>query len=93
MTGRPGDVNGDGIFDSADLAIVSQAGEFEDSIDGNSTFAEGDWNGDGDFTTDDLVFAFTLGGFTARPVAAVTPLLVSLDSAHTDEEAKRALVV
>ena len=93
VTGRPGDVNGDGIFDSADLAIVSQAGEFEDSIDGNSTFAEGDWNGDGDFTTDDLVFAFTLGGFTARPVAAVTPLLVSLDSAHTDEEAKRALVV
>ncbi|MCA9213464.1 MAG: lamin tail domain-containing protein, partial [Planctomycetales bacterium] len=46
-TGRPGDVNGDGVFDSSDLVAVLQAGEFEDAIDGNSTFAEGDWNGDG----------------------------------------------
>ncbi|MCA9214599.1 MAG: lamin tail domain-containing protein, partial [Planctomycetales bacterium] len=47
ITGRPGDVNGDGVFDSSDLTAVLQAGEFEDGIDGNSTFAEGDWNGDG----------------------------------------------
>ena len=62
-TGRPGDVNGDGIFNSEDLVAVQQVGEFEDNIENNSTFAEGDWDGDGDFTTADLVFAFTFGGY------------------------------
>ena len=73
-TGRPGDANGDGIFDSEDLVVVLQAGEFEDSIEGNSTFAEGDWDGDGDFTSEDLVLAFTLGGYHAAPVAASKPV-------------------
>ena len=58
-TVRPGDANGDGVFDSEDFVVVLQAGEFEDSIEGNSTFAEGDWDGDGDFTSEDLVLAFT----------------------------------
>lgn len=58
-----GDVNGDGVFDSQDLIAVLQAGEYEDDIDGNSTFEEGDWNGDGDFTSRDLVFAFQQGNF------------------------------
>ena len=56
-----GDANGDGIFNSSDLVLVFQAGEYEDAVAGNSTFAEGDWNGDGDFTTADLVLAFQLG--------------------------------
>jgi hypothetical protein len=54
----PGDANRDGIFDSADLVLVMQAGEFEDSALGNSSWAEGDWDGDGDFTTRDLIRAF-----------------------------------
>jgi hypothetical protein len=64
-----GDVNGDGVFSSSDLVIVFQASEFEDDVDGNSTFEEGDWNGDGDFTTADLVEAFLLGTY----IAAVIP--------------------
>ena len=66
----PGDANGDGIFSSEDLVLVSQAGEYEDDTNGNSTFFEGDWNGDGDFTSLDLVFAFTTTGFTVAETAA-----------------------
>ncbi|MCA9214817.1 MAG: hypothetical protein KDB27_17220 [Planctomycetales bacterium] len=55
---KPGDANGDGVFNSSDLVAAFIAGEFEDDIPGNSTFEEGDWNGDGDFTTADLVTAF-----------------------------------
>ncbi len=53
-----GDSNGDGVFSSDDLVKVLANGEYEDGIDGNSTFEEGDWNGDGDFDTSDFVFAF-----------------------------------
>jgi hypothetical protein len=58
-----GDANLDGRFDSSDLVLVLAAGEFEDRIDGNSTWAEGDWNCDGEFNTSDLVFALQSGGF------------------------------
>ncbi|MCA9213493.1 MAG: hypothetical protein KDB27_10535, partial [Planctomycetales bacterium] len=44
-----GDVNFDGVFDSADLVIVFQAGEYRDEIPQNSNWYEGDWNCDGDF--------------------------------------------
>ncbi len=66
--GRPvaGDSNGDGIFDSADLVLVFQIGEYEDGIPGNSTFEQGDWDGDGDFTTADFVFAFQQGTYTSE---------------------------
>ncbi|MCA9212096.1 MAG: tandem-95 repeat protein [Planctomycetales bacterium] len=59
----PGDSNGDGIFNSSDFVLVFQAGEYEDNIEGNSTFEEGDWDGDGDFTTNDFVFAFQFGQY------------------------------
>ena len=64
-----GDSNLDGIFNSTDLVQVFRAGENEDGIDGNSTWAEGDWNCDGDFGTADLVIAFQRGGYSplARP--------------------------
>ena len=71
--GRPGDANGDGIFNSADLTLVFQAGEYEDVIDGNSTFTEGDWNADGDFSSEDLVLAFIVGGYTLDATAVVKP--------------------
>ncbi len=58
---RPGDANRDGIFNTADLVLVWQAGEYEDNNENNSTWAEGDWNGDGDFTSADLVLAFQKG--------------------------------
>ncbi|MCA9211628.1 MAG: lamin tail domain-containing protein, partial [Planctomycetales bacterium] len=64
----PGDSNGDGLFNSSDLVLVFQAGEYEDGIDGNSTFEEGDWNGDGDFTTSDFVYALQFGHYE-KPAA------------------------
>lgn len=64
---RPtGDSNDDGIFDSADLILVLQAGEFDDDFRGNSTFDEGDWNGDGDFDAVDIVFALQAGTYDPR---------------------------
>ncbi|MEZ6116779.1 MAG: CotH kinase family protein [Pirellulaceae bacterium] len=63
-----GDSTGDGIFNSADLVAVFQAGEYEDGVAENSTFEEGDWNGDGEFSTQDLVFAFQQGTYVAAAV-------------------------
>jgi hypothetical protein len=59
----PGDSNRDGVFNSLDLTLVLQAGEYQDGIDGNSTLAEGDFNGDGDFDRMDLVFALQYGHY------------------------------
>ena len=66
----PGDSDGDGRFTTEDLVAVFVAGEYEDGIEGNSTFAEGDWDGDGDFTSQDLVYAFQQGSFIADAIAA-----------------------
>lgn len=66
-----GDANLDGEFDSTDLTLVFQAGEYEDNITLNSSWAEGDWNGDGDFESGDLIAAFQDGGYEMGPRAAV----------------------
>jgi hypothetical protein len=66
-----GDANLDGEFNSGDLIAVFQAGEYEDQITLNSTWAEGDWDGDGEFDSGDLVFAFQDGGYGMGPRAAV----------------------
>ena len=63
-----GDANDDGLFNSADLVLVLQAGEYKDR-DYNSTYDEGDWNGDGDFDSSDLVLAFQVGRYESRRVA------------------------
>jgi hypothetical protein len=63
-----GDVNFDGVFNSTDLLLISQAGEYEDDIPNNSTWVEGDWNRDGDFTTRDIVAAFMQGIYVAESV-------------------------
>jgi hypothetical protein len=66
-----GDTNLDGEFSSADFVAVLVAGQFEDMIAGNSTWATGDWDGDGDFTTSDLVRALQAGGYEQGPRGAV----------------------
>ncbi len=58
-----GDANLDGEFNSDDLTLVFQAGEYEDELLRNSTWATGDWNGDRDFDSGDLVRAFQAGGY------------------------------
>jgi hypothetical protein len=62
----PGDTNLDGIFNSSDLVLVFQAGEYEDSAVDNTSWSEGDWNCDGEFTTADLVAAFQAGSYSAN---------------------------
>ena len=76
-----GDAKNDGIFNSADLVKIFQAGEYEDGIQGNSIFDEGDFDGDGDFTTSDLVHVFQAGTFSH---AAMHPSqLPAIDSVST----------
>jgi hypothetical protein len=58
-----GDANLENVFDSGDLVQVFQAGQYEDDIAQNTSWAERDWNGDGEFDTGDLVFAFQDGGY------------------------------
>jgi hypothetical protein len=72
-----GDANRDGIFNSTDLMLVFEAGEYEDDVAGNSTFEKGDWNDDGEFNSRDLVFAFQQGNYVS---AAVPESLFSQDS-------------
>ena len=66
-----GDSNLDGEFNSADFVQVFQAGEYEDDIDGNSTWSTGDWNVDSEFNSGDFVIAFQDGGFEQGPRPAV----------------------
>jgi hypothetical protein len=66
-----GDANLDGEFNSADFVAVLAAGEFEDDLVGNSTWATGDWDGDGDFTTSDIVRALQAGGYEQGPRSSV----------------------
>ncbi len=78
-----GDSNLDGEFDSADLLLVLQRGEYEDQKAANSTWLDGDWSGDQEFDTADLIVAFGDGGFeqgprsaVAVPEAAASPLVL-----------------
>jgi hypothetical protein len=66
-----GDSNLDGVFNTSDLVDVFVAGEYEDAVLTNSTWATGDWNGDGEFDSGDLVHIFQAGGFEKGPLAAV----------------------
>jgi hypothetical protein len=50
-----GDANLDGEFNRSDLVALLQAGQYEDSVLGNSTWSTGDWNADGEFDRADLV--------------------------------------
>lgn len=63
VTPEAGDSNHDGAFDSGDLVLLFQLGEYEDDIVGNSSWVSGDFNGDGEFDTADLVAAFALGTY------------------------------
>ena len=66
-----GDANLDGEFNSRDLVEVLRAGEFEDTLTLNSTWASGDWDGDGEFRTTDLLLALVAGGYERGPRTAV----------------------
>lgn len=67
-----GNANLDDEFNSADFITVFQAGQYEDAIVGNSTWATGDFDGDGDFGSGDFVAAFQSGGYEAGPRPSVS---------------------
>ncbi len=75
----PGDANGDGAFDSADLLSVFQAGEYEDSIEQNSDWVEGDWNADGDFDSHDLILALQAGYYESQRRTTSSDLAAAVD--------------
>ncbi len=62
-----GDVNLDGLFDSDDLILAMQAGQYEDNVTDNSSWAAGDWDGDLEFRSSDFVLAFQSGGYEQGP--------------------------
>jgi hypothetical protein len=66
-----GDANLDGEFNSSDLILVLQAGEYADDVPNNSGWADGDFGGDGEFDTDDLVLALQTGAYEQGPKIAV----------------------
>jgi hypothetical protein len=70
-----GDANLDGEFNSTDLVGVFQIGEYEDTANLNSGWADGDWNGDMEFNSSDFVLAFQAAGYEAgpRPQGAPVP--------------------
>lgn len=58
-----GDSNLDGEFNTTDLVLTFQSGQYEDMTTGNSTWGSGDWDGNGDYESSDLVLAFQSGGY------------------------------
>lgn len=67
----PGDADLNGQFDSDDFVTVMIAGEYNDLLPLNSTWADGDWNCDGEFDDADFVRAFIYGRYaTADRLAA-----------------------
>ena len=66
-----GDADLNGLFNTSDLTLVFQAGEYEDDAIGNSTWSTGDWDGDREFATGDLVTAFQAAGFESGPRQSV----------------------
>ena len=75
----PGDATGDSVFDSADMVHAFQAGEYEDALPGNSTFAEGDWNGDHEFESSDMVLAFQTGRYELEPRSVARNVAAAVD--------------
>ena len=68
-----GDSNLDGEFNSSDFVFVFSAGQYEDDVDGNSTWESGDWNGDGEFSSTDFVLAFQSDAYEKGPRPAAVP--------------------
>jgi hypothetical protein len=66
-----GDSNLDREFNSSDLVLVFQSGQYEDATPQNSGWATGDWNGDGEFDSTDFVTAFQAGGYEKGPRGAI----------------------
>ena len=54
-----------------ELVSLLQAGQYEDGVQQNSTWATGDWNADGEFEKADLLLALQDGGYGEGSLAAL----------------------
>lgn len=90
-----GDVNCDLEFNTADLALIFFAGEYEDGIPNNSTYDEGDFNGDGDFDSSDFVFALTNGQYKQSAIFSRADYFSTflVDVTDVEETSRRREVV
>lgn len=61
LGGKYGDVNSDGVFNTADFLVMFQAGKYETGQ--TAGWEQGDMNGDGLFTTDDLIIMLQAGTY------------------------------
>ncbi len=86
---HPGDANRDGRFNTADLVQVLQAGEYEDDVQGNSTWEEGDWNGDREFDTADLVLALQKGLYELKAGLNASRIAAAVDWLFAQNETQR----
>ncbi len=66
----PGDTDGDGVIDNADLQRILAAGSFNQGPQGFG-WTEGDFDGDGDVDNDDLQLILASGRFGAGRYAAI----------------------
>ena len=86
-----GDSDLDGVFNSRDLVLVFQAGEYEDTVPANSSWSEGDWDGNGDFGSADLVLAFQSGKYSIE--AAKPPIFFIRESEDSDDDAAEHAII
>ena len=86
-----GDINKDGAFDSSDIVLAFQRGEFDDDVYRNSNFDSGDWNGDREFDSKDLLFALGSESYVANAIPRMSDPLdestFELHAASRDREA------
>ena len=80
-----GDRNLDGKFNSTDLVVLFQIGEYEDGVAKNSTWAEGDWNCDSEFDSSDLVLAFQSGSYGVSATPRKSRVDAAVAAALADE--------
>ena len=85
----PGDSNGDGVFDQADLVLAFQGGKYDTGD--HATFEQGDWNGDGVFDSSDPISAFQAGNFQSPGHPA--PATMAVDSLFADDEDTNSLLI
>ena len=73
----PGDSNTDEAFDSSDLVVAFQAGQYQGGemfqVRVPDAWRAGDWTGDQQFDSSDLVHAFTFGHYGATKQAISVP--------------------